>query len=324
VQARQAWNLRTSAGFDRAEVLLGRALELQPNLARAMAAQADVWLIRDTQEARIGKFNQRSSPELIRSLAKVDEALALDGNAAEAYASRGFARMMSWRLAEAQTDLRRAVAINPNYAVAHHWLGDALLNDGQIDHALAELSLASQLDPLSHRTANRYSRALLDAGRPGAALRVIEGALKIQPDSNVSVDSKVEALWRLGRSDEALALAVVPRTQSGTSLHTRSLILAATGRAKQAEAELTRLEASDPGRFFTLIALGRTDEALAFLQSDRVTILLMSIFCYAPEYDAVRSDPRVVSYLARTGLTEAHARAQAWRKAHPPEKPAAK
>jgi hypothetical protein len=36
------------------------------------------------------------------------------------------------------------------------------------------------------------------------------------------------------------------------------------------------------------------------------------------------NDPRWVKLMADTGLTEAHARAQAWRKAHPPEKPAAK
>ena len=126
------------------------------------------------------------------------------------------------------------------------------------------------------------------------------------------------------RVEEALAADEVPRIRNMSSLNVRSLIFASTGRKVQAEAELARLEAGDPSWFFTLVALGRTDEALALLQSDGVPILLMSVFFYAPEYDAVRGDPRVVGYLAKTGLTEAHARAQAWRKAHPPEKPAAK
>ena len=152
VQARQAWNLRTAEGFTQAGQLLDRALELQPNFARALAAQAGVVLTRDVGST-IGGFNQRSAESLRGALAKVEQALALDPDSAEAYATRGFGRIVSWQLADAQADLRRAVALNPNYAVAHHWLGDALVNDGQMDEALAELKLATELDPLSPRTA---------------------------------------------------------------------------------------------------------------------------------------------------------------------------
>ncbi len=43
-----------------------------------------------------------------------------------------------------------------------------------------------------------------------------------------------------------------------------------------------------------------------------------------PIFDPVRNDPRWVKLMADAGLAEAHARAQAWRKAHPPEKAAVK
>ena len=47
-------------------------------------------------------------------------------------------------------------------------------------------------------------------------------------------------------------------------------------------------------------------------------------YIWSPQIDALRHDPRFLQVLEQVGLTEAHARAQAWRKAHPPEKPAAK
>ena len=47
----------------------------------------------------------------------------------------------------------------------------------------------------------------------------------------------------------------------------------------------------------------------------------ITIFC-DPNYDPIRDDRRFGKAFATLGFTEAHARAQAWRAAHPPEKPA--
>jgi len=316
VQARQAWNLRTAEGFMQAEQLLASALELQPNFARATAAQAGVVLTRDVGNSTIGGFNQRPAESLRWALAKVEQALALDPDSAEAYATRGFGRIIAWQFADAQADLRRAVALNPNYALAHHWLGDALVNDGQMDEALAELRLATQLDPLSHRTAERYARALLDAGRAAEALTVIGAALRVQPNSSVTL-SKAEALLRLGRIPEAVAVANLPIAPSAIVL-SPVVILARAGRTAEAAAAFTGMKPDDPNTFFALAALGRREEALASLERNGLPVLMFSVFCFAPEYDALRTDSRVIDFLARTGMTGAHVRAQTWRAKHPP------
>ncbi len=55
----------------------------------------------------------------------------------------------------------------------------------------------------------------------------------------------------------------------------------------------------------------------AWLTSTRIDLML-----FQPAFDPMRGDARFVQMLATLGLTEAHARAQAWRAAHPPEKAA--
>jgi hypothetical protein len=51
------------------------------------------------------------------------------------------------------------------------------------------------------------------------------------------------------------------------------------------------------------------------IESTRADVLL-----FDPIYDRVRADPRFTQALAAIGLTEAHARAQAWRAQHPAAK----
>ena len=89
LQGRQAWNLRNVEGFARAEQLLNRALELEPNFARAQAALADVTLLRAVYGYAVGAFGQRQSPELVRIGAQIAQVLALEPDLAEAHASLG-------------------------------------------------------------------------------------------------------------------------------------------------------------------------------------------------------------------------------------------
>ena len=75
-----------------------------------------------------------------------------------------------------------------------------------------------------------------------------------------------------------------------------------------------------------LVVLGRTEDAMALMTSRGMirglTAAYATDYLWDPIYDPVRNDPRWVKFMAEAGLTEAHARAQAWRKAHPAEKPA--
>jgi TolB-like protein/Tfp pilus assembly protein PilF len=322
LQGRQAWNLRTVAGFARAEELFNRALTLEPNFARAVSALADVWLVQGSSGgAVISRFGQRNSPAHQRIVAQIERALALDPKSAEAHASLGNARWNNWQLPEAARALRQAVALNPNYATAHQWLGRVLMADGYYDEALAALRRATELDPLSSRIQDNYAIGLRAFGRYAEALAADERALALQPGSDQASVWRTLDLAGLGRHEEAVADA---RRLIATSLsqgYERFLIrvFVKAGARADAEALLKQIPATEPGRLFRSLAeLGRLQDALAMVEPAALGIQDMGDLLVSAEFDPVRHDPQWVKLIATLGLTDAHARAQAWRKANPP------
>ena len=89
--------------------------------------------------------------------------------------------------------------------------------------------------------------------------------------------------------------------------------------------ELTRMIGdlgNEAGRINIKLVQGQEDEALTIENAGALSS--PAELLYNPFYDRFRADPRFLKLLATAGLGEAHARAQAWRAAHPLEKPEAK
>jgi TolB-like protein/Tfp pilus assembly protein PilF len=323
VQARQVWSLRTSGGFAQAEQLLNRALEIAPDFVRARAALIDVMQMRSLREGRIGSFGQRNLPELDRLLEHVRGVLAIEPDLAEAHATLGTTLLAKWNMAEAERAYRRATELNPNYATGRHWLGMYLAQEGRMTEALAELKLASELDPLSFIIVDNYGWLLYLAGRHREALRMLDRALALNPGFDQTKRIKALTLAALGRVSEAAELA---RETKSLDREMDIYMLGVLGLRAEAETLRAGLEARTiTNRFRALLAAGRQEEALAALDDPSGVGYGDCIeLSYHPFFDPVRDDPRFIRYLAALGQTEADARAQAWRAAHPPEKPEAK
>jgi TolB-like protein/Tfp pilus assembly protein PilF len=322
LEALPAITLRTQEGYDRAEQLLTRAVERDPSLVPAQAALAVVWCIRAQEKGEIGPAD---SPVAKRIVAQAEMAVRLGPGWAEAQAACGLIYANTFRFAESEQFLRRAVQINPNYAPAHLWLGRTLLNTGRMDEALAELKQATELDPLSHRALDNYAFALLDAGQPKAALGFVERALQIQADSVQALEVKADALAQTGRLTEALAIVDAKRAESVGDLEYTIDVFFLAGRRPELEALLTaspRIRGLD--RFYTFAALGRNEEALSELEATAVDWSYLDQVLFSPLLDPIRHNPRFQAKLQAAGLADYHARAQAWRAAHPPEKPGEK
>jgi TolB-like protein/Tfp pilus assembly protein PilF len=320
--ARQAFNLSTPAGHNRAEELLSRALKLEPGLARAHAALSDVRRNQTQTAGTAGAFSQRNSPATLSILSPAQQAVSLDPDLPEAHEALGAAYWMAWRIEEAKRELGQAIALNPNYAAGHHMMARALLTDGRMDEALLEFRRAVELDPIFSRLVDNYSSALLNAGRPEEALAYADRALVLQPENKQALGFKAIALAMLGRGAEGVALARTLELDSTYATYA-AFVFALAGERAAAERVLARgpLTKSDAR---TLAALGRYDDCIAVLQAGALTANGVEFIYFFPSFDPIRHDPRFQKALAASGATEAHDRAQAWRAAHSPKELKAK
>ncbi len=319
LQANQLMRLRDTIfiNTDRVEELLNRALALEPNFARAQAMLAVVWTVRGSlQSSSISRFGQRHSPERARIEAKARQAIALDPTAPEPHVALAMGMWTWWDRAGAENELHTALSLNPSHAVAHQQLGIMAMDDGRMDDAIAEVRLAVQLDPLSQDSIESLARKLHVAGRYTEAIATYDRALALA-DSEVAREHKAYALAQLGQKEAALALA---RSLSLEWLRFRTFAAAGAW----AEAEKTFPTTAPENRAYYLFMLGRTEEGLAALNPAEMESTYLHDVLFEPWFDPVREDPRFKKFLETLGVTESHARAQAWRKAHPAEKSEAK
>ncbi len=174
----------------------------------------------------------------------------------------------------------------------------------------------------------RNSAAPRRAGRSSESLTVAERAVAVQSDSTRALMAKSRALLALGRADEAVAVVRGLAADRGltadtdTGVQAMIEVLAAVGRQAEAEALLSRVKLDS--RFFALAALSRRADSVAASDAQRLSAIRWTDFLFEPSCDLIRDDPRVVQGIAALGLTDAHARVQAWRAAHPAEKVTAK
>ncbi len=330
LDGRRAWNLRTLEGYREAEAHLQRAIALDVRFARAYAALADVWQLRAIDESsETFSPEWRTAPTAINARSLIDQALEIDPNCPEAFASLGVNLQLGWQEEAADRAYQRAIELNPNYASAHQWHGLGMLGEGRIDEALAALKRAAELDPLSHRILSDYAFVLNVSGQPEPALALSVRALSLQPGAVQAVLQQARALALLRRPQEAIHLIEGLQAKKLSFRHGAEAlaILAITG---QAEAIRRFTEDSGAGsasmlKYFSLAAMGRTDEALANYSS-RVVGNGFGLIeaAYGELFRPLRNDPRFQKLIEASGRAEYFRRAQAWRAAHPPDKPEAR
>ncbi len=313
LEGREAWNRRTDEGLDEAEKLVGRAIEKDPQFARALAAMADVWAIRAVFAQDTG---QSSDPFQDAARSWATKALAADPNLAEPYATRGILLARAGELAAAESVFRQALALNPNYASAHQWYGKMLVENGEIERGLQELELARQLDPLSPIIAANSAGALLMARRYGEALVLFDRVEALGHGDFGGEDMRPRALFRLGRRDEAIAgiRRNLRNSHFWDNLSQRGdlAILAQVGEKQEAADRLALELTNHPLRREVTaeiyMALGRRDEAIALLTREKIkTDALWSLL--DPVWDPIRNEPDFLGAVEKSGYETAYRRA---------------
>ncbi len=152
-----------------------QAVELDPEFALAWVGLADSLNLR-MQYAALPE-----DVELPKVEAAIANALQLNEQLGEAYASLGLVEWGRDELAAAEVAYRRALELNPNYATAHHWYGVFLASSSRSEEGLAQIRKARELDPLSSIINYQFGRMLEESGRFDEALAQYEKVNEFDP-----------------------------------------------------------------------------------------------------------------------------------------------
>jgi adenylate cyclase len=179
-----------------------RAVELDPNYARAYAGMADC------DSYLYMTYHVNVAMEGI--LATTEKALALDPKLAEAHASRGVALSAGQRYEEAQAEFDEAIALNPESFEAHYFYARSNFAQGKIEQAIALFERAAKIRPDDYQIpcllvgiykSHGREQDAKDAARRGSELA--ERELARHPEDSRPAQLGAGALLELGEKQRA-------------------------------------------------------------------------------------------------------------------------
>ena len=283
-----------------------RAIEEDRNYALAYAGFADAY-------ANLGAYGYIAPIDGTRKTEKAArEAVALDENLAEAHAALALANIAfapsNFQLGD--RELRRAIELSPSLALAHSYLGFSLVRQGRLDESLEEMLKARELDPLSPIIARQ-------AAMPYHLKRDYPRALELLRQAN-ELGPSFTTTWEIGvyiqnkLFNETLAeLEKAKRERKGDPIliYDTGMIYAAQGKRAEALQIIKDLEGiSGAGLSHAhLIAkiyatLNEKEMALSWLERGLATGAIGVFYKDDPVWDAIRSDPRFIDLVRRTGI----------------------
>jgi TolB-like protein/tetratricopeptide (TPR) repeat protein len=174
-----------------------------------------------------------------RALAMADRAIALDAEAAEAYAARGLTLAAAWAPAAiVETDFQRALQLRPNSADLHQFYSLFLAREGRHDEAVAEAEQAVALDPLAPGVRLGVALGALAARRYEVTAQEAARASALEP--SLMRGLKIQAMGELlsGHADRCAALTL------GPYLGLRAMCLTALGKPREAAQLVDSLRAA--------------------------------------------------------------------------------
>jgi adenylate cyclase len=193
--------------LEAAEQLFGRALDEQPDFARAQAGMC---------ETRVERYALEKIPAY---MAKAEEACAnaeaLDSTAHEVHMAMGRLRFVTGNPAEAEASYRRALALVAQFPDALIGLADALATGGKTDEAESTYlrAIAAQSSyAIAHL---KYGNFLISQGRAPEAAAAYERATQLAPDNASALSNLGGAYLYMGDFEKAAdastrSLAIAP------------------------------------------------------------------------------------------------------------------
>lgn len=138
-----------------------------------------------------GYLEDYKHPDNIESaIAQFEEAIAVDGNYAPAYAAMGLAYTVGfqWKnrgkdwLDKAKSQCERALAISPQLAEGHTCLGNVFFSAGRYEEAVQQFQRSLDLDHTSDETLRLLAAAYEKQGKLGDAEQAYRKAVSLRPN----------------------------------------------------------------------------------------------------------------------------------------------
>ena len=215
LRGRQFFHQFRRTGLQYARRMFERAIEIDPNFARAHAGIADccsfLYMYWDSSNANLEGADASSR-----------KAVKLDPEIAEAHTSRGLALTLRSQYREAREEFEAALRLDPMLYEAHYFYARACQTEGKFEEAVSHYRDAWRVRPEDYQAIYLSAEVLVRLGRPEEALEaarqgliVADAHLELNPDDARAWYLSGSALMRLGQPDQALervqrALAIDP------------------------------------------------------------------------------------------------------------------
>lgn len=191
-------NRRSPDWRKKALVAFDRAIELDPEFARAHAGKAIV-------AAMFAGGADAPGPALARARESADRALQLDPKLALGFAARGFALMSEGSdLRGAETAFRRALELDPTHGNVYNWLSNVLSLQHRREEASQQNKKGIEADPLNPILLENRARRLFFQGRFDEARAGYLKLLQLPAAGDVKYRGLVELHMARGELAEAL------------------------------------------------------------------------------------------------------------------------
>jgi TolB-like protein/DNA-binding winged helix-turn-helix (wHTH) protein/Tfp pilus assembly protein PilF len=299
-------NLLSTGHDDQARDAFKQATDLDPGSAESWAGLADAL-------HTMGVHGHDEAFDQARVAA--NKALEIDPNQAQALMALGaISGLYDWNPEEAEAYARRAIAARPSYAMAHALFAVGLAHRGKTEEAIKEIKLAGMLDPASVGINSFAWHVYFCARRYDDAMRIILAANELDPTFAPAYGRLARSYDQRGEYEKAIDTRVRGRIVGGESPEKANrdvaglrAALASGGPRAMWQYELDQIpldERYSTGPASLYMHLGNREAALDALEKGyqrREHYLIMWII--APEFDALRSEPRFQKILRDLGIS---------------------